>query len=133
MNRTDIKIRSSGGGELDCYVVAPEVTEPVPAIVLASAVHGVDADVRALTEEFASHGSLALAPDLFWRTIPGPLARDDDRTKVRSQPREEKIRTGEIDLKDVAAFARALPACNGRLGVIGFCYGGPYAVVGPKR
>jgi carboxymethylenebutenolidase len=133
MNGRTIKVRSSGGGEFDCYVATPHAGGKVPAIVLASAVHGVDADLRAIADEFASHGYIAAAPDLFWRTIPGPLGRDDDRTKERSQPRLEKISTGEADLADTLAEVRKLPQSNGRAAVIGFCYGGPYAILGPKR
>ena len=92
----DIKIRSSsGGGEFDCYLVVPEAKGRVPAIVLASAVHGVDKDMRAIADEFAAAGYIAAAPDLFWRTVPGPLGRDDDRTKTRSQPRLQVIKAGE--------------------------------------
>jgi carboxymethylenebutenolidase len=83
-----INIRPSEGGEFDCYLTAPQTDGQVPAIVLASAVHGVDADIRAIADEFAAHGFIAAAPDLFWRSIPGPLSHDDDRTKQRSQPRE---------------------------------------------
>jgi carboxymethylenebutenolidase len=129
----DIRIRSSEGGEFDCYLVTPEAHARVPAIVLASAVHGVDQDIRAIADEFASHGYIAAAPDLFWRTIPGPLPRDDERTKTRSQPRLERIKTGEADLKDTLAELRKLTQFNGRAAVIGFCYGGPYAILGPKR
>ena len=96
----DIRIRSSSGGEFDCYLATPDGQEKVPAIVLASAVHGVDKDVRAIADEFAARGYIAAAPDLFWRSIPGPLARDDDRTKQRSQPRLEKIKAGEVIVVD---------------------------------
>jgi dienelactone hydrolase len=59
-------------------------------------VHGVDKDLRNLADEFASHGFIAAASDLFWRTIPGPLTRaDGELTTKRSQPRPEKIKTGE--------------------------------------
>jgi carboxymethylenebutenolidase len=133
MQRRDIKIRASGGGEFDCYLVTPDASGRVPAIVLASAVHGVDADIRAIADEFAEHGYIAAAPDLFWRTIPGPLGRDDNRTKERSQPRLEKIRTGEADMADTLAEVRKLPQFNGRAAAMGFCYGGPYAILGPKR
>ena len=129
----DIKIRSSGGGEFDCYLVTPEGSGQVPAIVLASAVHGVDKDVRNIADEFASHGYLACAPDLFWRSVPGPLGRDDDRTKSRSQPRLEKIKAGEADMADTLAELRKQPRFNGRAAAMGFCYGGPYAILGPKR
>jgi carboxymethylenebutenolidase len=137
MSGQTVKIRSSEGGEFDCYLVAPKAdTKPdatVPAIVLASAVHGVDADIREIADEFAAKGVIAAAPDLFWRTVPGPLSHDDGRTQQRSQPRLEKIKTGERDLADTLAHLRTLPQFNGQAAVIGFCYGGPYAILGPKR
>jgi carboxymethylenebutenolidase len=129
----NMRIRSSKGGEFDCYLAVPGAVAKTPAVVLASAVHGVNRDLRDIADEFAGHGCIAAAPDLFWRTVPGPLARDDDRTKQRSQPRLEKIGTGEADLADTLAAVRRLPQSNGRAAVIGFCYGGPYAILGPKR
>jgi carboxymethylenebutenolidase len=133
MRGKSIKVRSSKGGEFDCYLSLPGASAKVPTLVLASAVHGVNGDLRDIADEFARHGYVAAAPDLFWRTIPGPLGRDDDRTKERSQPRLEKIRTGESDLADTLALVRELPQSNGRAAVAGFCYGGPYAILGAKR
>jgi carboxymethylenebutenolidase len=133
MKRQDLKIRSGQGPEFDCYLATPETQNKVPGIVLASAIHGVDKDLRSIADEFASHGYLAAAPDLFWRTTPGPLTRDDPRSSPRGQPRLEKIASGEQDLKDVLALLRKQPVFNGKAAVIGFCYGGPYAVLGPKR
>ena len=128
-----IKIASSAGGEFDCYLNAPDGGPPVPAIVLASAIHGVDKDIRELADEFAGHGYIAAAPDLFWRTVPGPLPRSDKRAPERSQPRLERIKAGEADMADTLAGLRKLPSFNGKAAVIGFCYGGPYAILGPKR
>jgi carboxymethylenebutenolidase len=133
MKRQDLKIRSSEGPEFDCYLVTPEAKDKAPAIVLASAIHGVDKDLRGIADEFASHGYLAAAPDLFWRTTPGPLTREDPRSAPRGQPRLEKIKTGEQDLKDALAAVRKQPLFNGKAAVIGFCYGGPFAILGPKR
>jgi carboxymethylenebutenolidase len=133
MQSTDIKIRSRNGGEFDCYLALPDGTSKVPAIVLASAVHGVDADIRAIADEFAAKGYIAAAPDLFWRSVPGPLGRDDERTRTRSQPRLEKIKAGEADMADTLAEVRKRPQSNGRAAAMGFCYGGPYAILGPKR
>ncbi len=98
-----ITISSSGGGEFDCYLSLPAGDGKVPAIVLAAAVHGVDKDIRDLADEFASHGSIAAAPDLFWRSLPGPLPGDDKRAQERSQPRLEKIKAGEADMVDTLA------------------------------
>lgn len=129
----DIKIRATEGGEFDCYLAAPESDRKIPAIVLASAVHGVNNDLRDIADEFASHGYIAAAPDLFWRTVPGPLGRDDPRLRERSQPRLQVIKTGEADLADTLAEVRKLPGFNGKAAAMGFCYGGPYAILAPKR
>ncbi len=128
-----VKIDSSAGGAFDCYLATPKSDGAVPAIVLASAVHGVDADICAIADEFAAHGFLAAAPDLFWRSIPGPLSHDDKRTQERSQPRLARIKEGERDMADTLAYLRTLPQFNGRAATIGFCYGGPYAIIGPQR
>jgi len=128
-----IKIKSSGGGEFDCYLATPATGDKVPAIVIASAVHGVNADLRAIADEFALKGYIAAAPDLFWRSLPGPLLREDKRASERSQPRLEKIKAGEADLADTLAEVRKLPISNARAVAIGLCYGGPYAILGPKR
>lgn len=133
MPAKDIKIRSREGKEFNCYLATPGGAGKGPAVVLASAVHGVDGDMRAIADQFAARGYIAAAPDLFWRSVPGPLGRDDERTKTRSQPRLEKIRAGEADMADTLAEVRKLPQFNGRAAAMGFCYGGPYAILGPKR
>jgi carboxymethylenebutenolidase len=134
MAAQSVKITSSTGGAFDCYVALPAGSEPTSAVVIAAAVHGVDKDLRAIADAFAAQGYIAAAPDLFWRTIPGPLTRaDGEKTTARSQPRAEKIATGEADLKDSLAHLRTLKQFNGRAAVMGFCYGGPYAITGPKR
>lgn len=134
MSGKDIRIRSRDGGEFDCYLAAPAGAGKVPAVVLASAIHGVDADVRAIADEFAAQGCLAAAPDLFWRTVaPGPLARDDPRSTPRGQPRLERIRAGETDMADTLAEVKRHPLSNGRAAAMGFCYGGPFAILGPAR
>ncbi len=129
-----IKITSSTGGQFDCYVSLPSGNAAVPAVVIAAAVHGVDKDLRAIADAFAAQGFIAAAPDLFWRTIPGPLTRaDGEKTTARSQPRAEKLKTGETGMADVLAYLRTLKQFNGRAAAMGFCYGGPYAITAPKR
>ena len=65
MSGKTIKIRSSEGAEFDCYLAPPQNEGRLPAVVLASAVHGVDADLREIADEFAARGFIAAAPDLF--------------------------------------------------------------------
>lgn len=133
MSGKTITIRSSNGPGFDCYVALPEGNRKAPAVVLASAIHGVDRDIRAIADEFAAQGFIAAAPDLFSRSVPGPLERDDPRVAPRGQPRLEKIKAGEADLADTLAEVKRLPQSNGRAMTMGFCYGGPYAILGPAR
>lgn len=128
-----IKVRSRNNGEFDCYVAKPLGNNKVPAIVLASAVHGVDADICGIADEFAAAGYIAAAPDLFWRTIPGPLPREDERAGQRSQPRMPVLKSGETDMADTLLAVRQLKQHNGRAVAMGFCFGGPFAILGPKR
>jgi len=128
-----VKVRSSQGGEFDCYLALPESAGKAPAVVLACAIHGVDKDLRDIADEFASKGFIAAAPDLFWRSIPGPMGQDDKRAAERAQPRLEKIAAGEADMADTLAHLRTLAQFNGRAAAMGFCYGGPYSILGPKR
>ena len=114
-------------------MVLPETDNPAPGIVLASAVHGVDADIRAIANEFAAHGFIAAAPDLFWRSLPGPLSHGDDRAAQRSQPRLERIKAGESDMAATLTYLHTLPSFNGCAATMGVCYGGPYAILGPKH
>jgi len=128
-----IPIASRTGGAFDCYLSLPADDRKAPAVVLAAAVHGVDSDIRAIADEFAAQGYIAAAPDLFWRWLPGPISLGDERAQARSQPRLEKLKANEPDLMDVLAEVRKLPQHNGRAITMGFCYGGPFAILGPKR
>ncbi len=56
MTGSDIRIRASGGGQFNCYLALPDGGAKVPAVVLASAIHGVDGDIRAIADEFAAKG-----------------------------------------------------------------------------
>jgi carboxymethylenebutenolidase len=137
MPGTTVKIRSRDHvpelGAFDCYLALPEAPRRVPAIVIACAIMGVDADIRDLADSFAAQGYIAAAPDLFWRSVPGPLPREDPRAYDRSLPRLERLKAGEADLSDTLAHIQALPQSNGRAAIMGLCYSGPYAITGPKR
>jgi len=73
-----IQIGSSSGGSFDCYLALPETDGKVPAVVLASAVHGVDAEIRAIADEFAVLGYIAAA------TCSGARCRGHCRRAIRA-------------------------------------------------
>ena len=67
MQKRDLKLTAADGKAVDCHFILPDGGAKVPAMVLASAIHGVDNDLRGIAEEFAARGYIAAAPDLFSR------------------------------------------------------------------
>ncbi len=126
---------SGGSAAFDTYIALPD-SGPGPGVIIMCSVYGVTEDVRAMADEMAARGFAAAAPDLFWRGDAGPLGRDEDgmrRAKARGGDRAAIIERGMADLADTMADLKARPECNGRIAVIGLCYGGPYAILGPAR
>lgn len=128
-----IAIPSAEGGTFNAYLTLPNTKTPTAAVVLCSSIHGIDIDHQVIADRFAQNGFIGVAPDLFWRTLPGPLHRADQRSRERSAPRAEKIRTGEGDLVDTLRYLGSLDRFNSKAAAMGFCYGGPYALIAPKR
>ncbi len=131
----DIKIPAAEGGEFDSYLSLPDGGAG-PGVVIIASVFGVDGDVRDMADELAGSGFAVSAPDPFWRGDKGPMARTEDgqrRAAERAKDREPLIEQGVQDLGDTMADLKARPECNGRIAVIGLCYGGPYAILGPAR
>lgn len=124
-------IAATGGGRFEAYRALPERT-PAPGIILISPVFGVTDAQKEIADRYAEHGYIALAPDSFWRQHPGPLARSERDTAMA---RSKAVKEDDV-LADVAACAealRALPECNGKIGIAGFCFGGKYAFLAAAR
>ena len=91
-------------------------------------IFGVNEHIRDVTDKFASEGFLALAPAIFDRVEPGIELGygPDDRDKGMA------TRAGvELDdaVKDIIA-AREFVAKAGKVGIVGYCYGGTIAWLG---
>src|SRR2546428_5979760 len=124
-------LKSFDGGEFDAYMAVP-ASGYGPGIVVLQEIFGVNEYMRTVCDWYASHGFVAICPDLFWRQEPG--IQLTDRSEAEWQ-RAFALYQGLNEVKaveDSAAaveFLRKHPACSGRVGAVGFCLGGKLAWV----
>jgi carboxymethylenebutenolidase len=114
-------------GRVRAYQAEPGSEAPWPGVVLIHELFGLNDDLRAKADRFASRGYLALAPDLF-STGPKPLCVLK-AFRALSAGKGEAFETIEAARAEVAAH----PQCSGRVGVIGFCMGGGFALLSAAR
>jgi carboxymethylenebutenolidase len=111
----------SGDGEIDCFVVYPEVSEKATSVLVIHEIFGLTDWARGVCDQLAEAGYVAVAPDMLsGQSFTGV----DAARKAISKLTPEQIATA---LKSTANYAKALPASNGNLAVIGFCWGGTQA------
>jgi carboxymethylenebutenolidase len=112
-------------GAFAAYIARPK-TLLAPAVVVLQELFGVNADVRKHCDELAEQGFLAIAPDLFWRQEPGVdlnvTSEADWQHGLRLYGAYDRD-AGAKDVKDTVNAVRNLPACNGKVAVLGYCLG----------
>lgn len=120
-----IMIPAGGRDSVRAWVVYPEVREPAPVVVVIHEIFGLTPWIRAVTDQLAAEGFIAVAPDLL-------TGKDVERDEIGHPERESAVRAiralepGEVHrrLQAVSRWGTDLPAATDRYGVVGFCWGG---------
>ena len=83
-----------------------------------------------MVDDWAADGFVVSAPDIFWRVHPGPTAEQEV-----AFGRYEKFDPdqGMLDIEDLVKDLKSRPQCNGKVAMLGYCFGGRYAHLGAAR
>ena len=115
-----------GDRTVQAYVVYPEVKTKAPVVLVIHEIFGLSDWARELTDELAAAGYIAIAPDLLSGKGPkggGSSEFPDQDATVKAVSLLDKDAVN-ADLDATADYAKKLPASNGKLAVVGFCWGG---------
>lgn len=125
MTSRRITITADDGGEFGAYLSLPPSGRG-PGLVVIQEIFGVNGHIRAVADDFAQQGFVALAPDLFWRAEPGvdlgyaPQDIERGRTLRAAIDRERMI----ADLRSSADALRGREEVTRKVGAVGYCMGG---------
>ncbi len=133
-----VDIALPGGGKLNAWVVYPERKNKAGVVILIHEIYGLSDWFRGVADQLAKEGFIAVAPDLISGMGPNgggtasAASRDDVVALVRGLTPE--VTTARLNA--VRDYAKKIPAGNGKIATIGFCWGGgksfAYAVSEPS-
>jgi carboxymethylenebutenolidase len=116
------RLTAADGHAFDGWLARP-AGKPRAGLVVLQEIFGVNRHIRNVTESFAAAGYLALAPALFDRVRPSVELGYDDlqpgRDLVTALNRADTVR----DMSAAVAFLRSA----GKVGAVGYCWGGALA------
>ena len=130
MPGTEITYTTRDNENFTGYLAALATDAQAPGILMITAIFGVDDEMKELADAWARDGFLVSVPDIFWRVMPGPTA-DMEKAFARYEAFDEN--QGMRDIEDLIGDLKSRPQCNGKVAVLGFCFGGLYAHLSAAR
>ena len=115
-----------GGREVKAFVGFPEVKTKATAIVLIHEIFGLSDWMRSMVDQFAEAGYVVIAPDFLWGTGPNGGGTESLGGSDGARGKIGGLAQAQIDadLDAAVAYVKKLDACNGKVVVGGFCWGG---------
>lgn len=119
---TEVPIPLEGDDQLRGVLAVPEGSGPFPAVVMVHEVFGIDESMRSQIKRMASAGYLVVMPDLFSRGGMRKCLKATFRALI------DGVGQAYADVEAAKQLLLARPDCTGKVGVVGFCMGGGFAL-----
>ena len=127
---SQINLNTSGMQCIGAYL-APAKYERKGGLVVVQEIFGVNAHVRSVCDRFAEHGYTAVAPAFFDHVESGVELDYGVEGFARGRALVGEVGI-ERALEDVASAAEAIRSA-GKIGVVGYCWGGTIALLSATR
>lgn len=122
-----VTVKTGPNDSVRAWLVYPERRTNAPVVMVIHEIFGLSNWVRAVADQLAADGFIAIAPDLLtMKNLPQTAAGEPDgqaaRAAIGSSADPEHHRRARL----VAEYAMKLPAAAPKYGVVGYCWGGGF-------
>jgi carboxymethylenebutenolidase len=107
-------------GDIKAYMARPKGATKLPAVIVIHENRGLNAHIEDVTRRMALEGFLALAPDLLSPSGGTPANEDTAREMIGKLDAQQTVQ----NLMAAVTFLEMHAQGNGKVGAIGFCWGG---------
>jgi carboxymethylenebutenolidase len=120
-----VDVKTPSGATVKAWLEYPSASTKTGVVIVIHEIYGLTDWVRAVADQVAKDGFIAIAPDL----ISGMGPNGGGSAELGQQGAGQVIRTLTPDertarLDAVMAYGKTIPSSNGKTGVVGFCWGG---------
>ena len=114
-------VYGGGSGEMKGYLVRPkEAAGPLGSVIVIHENRGLNPHIRDVARRMALEGFIALAPDFLSPAGGTPDDEDQARDMIGKLDAAATVANAEASLQ----FLATLDGANGKVGAVGFCWGG---------
>jgi carboxymethylenebutenolidase len=121
------------GASMQAYVASPEGAGQYPAVLVLMEIFGINAHIQDVTQRIAKEGYVAMAIDYYHRVAPGMQLGYTQSDIEKGKQCKDQVSQADMlaDAQAAINYLQQHPQVNpkGRLGSIGFCFGGYVAYV----
>ena len=116
-----VSVTGDGGDEIEAYYARPEGEGPFPGVVVIHHGPGWDEWTGEVVTKLAQHGYITVSPHLYHRYGPGSPDDAAARQRAAGGAPDDEV---QGDIQGSVDYLRSRPESNGKVGIIGFCFGG---------
>jgi carboxymethylenebutenolidase len=119
-----IDLKAADGQTIPAYVAKP-AGQPRGGVVVVQEIFGVNSHIRAIADDYAAQGYLAVAPAIFHRVKPGVelgYTQDDMGAGMALKTATEALPSPGV-MQDLQAAVKYAGQA-GKVAIVGYCYGG---------